>query len=339
MAITLETDKGYFFDMVCSVNQELEALPADSPIRQCFSPDRLNAVRQRIESAGAKDLQWAYWQPLFLFLRNQPDEVIAVLDDDLRAVLSRSGQNAAKVCAFLRDERDFGGDRPWIAGLFETFAKARLCKSDVLTLEGLDWPLQNGKNVDARVRIGNKPIHIECMTRGESDAGKTRWREHCQQLTDTPDAPYLERQDAYTAGRMLYGSLYNKLAPGNDIGSSQLTSDVPNIVLISLSSITSDLGADTPAIGWALDELFGSQPNGGTTPISLQAWLLHDAGRREKFRELIAAPKSLSAAVLFDGCALKHSRINYNAHDACRISHQEMARLEDVLLNPPLYGP
>ena len=335
-AMVVSDDKHYFFAMVSAVAQKLEALPVDSPIRMSFSESRLEAIRQRIESTSGKELEWAYWQPLFLFMRNRPQEAIVALDHDLQLVVGRGDKSAAR---FLGDERDRDGDGPWRASLFEVFAKARLCNSDLLSLEGLDWRLSNGKNVDARVKIDQRAMNVECMTRGESDAGKDRWQAHCDSLTENPDAPYFERQDAYTAGRMLYGAVYNKLAPDYDSGKSQFAPDEPNILLISLSSTISDVRADTPSISWALDELFNDQPNGGTGPMSLQAFLLLDAERRASFQDLISVPKRISGVLMFDGCALKHARINYNAYDACRISHRDMALLEQVLSQPPPYWP
>jgi hypothetical protein len=322
--------------MVSSVAQKLGALAIDSSIRMCFSQDRLEAIRRRIETTPAKELGWGLWQPLFLFLRNQPQEAIAALDRDVQLVIRRGHKNAAR---FLRDERDRDGDGPWRAGLFEVFAKARLCNSNLLSVEGLDWTLSNGKNLDARVRIDGRAMNVECMTRGETNAGKNRWQEHCDALVEDPDTAYFERQNTYTAGRLLYDAVYNKLAPDNDIGKSQLAPDEPNILLISLSSITSDIRADAPSVGWALDELFADQPNGGATPISLQGFLLRDPKRKGRFQDLIAAPRRIGGVLMFDGCTLKQARINYNAHDACRFSHQEMALLEQLFSQPPPYWP
>lgn len=324
--------------MINTVQAQLNALSPGSLIKKYFPTSRLDKIRQKVEAGNVKELEWAYWQPLFLFLRNQTESAIAALDNDIAAVVARTGQSEEKVCEFLRDERDRDGDGPWMAGLFEVFSKAALLKSGVLSVEALDWALPNGRNVDARVRIGQHYICVECTTRGESEAGKQRWQYHCEALADNPDRIY-ERHDAYTAGRMLYGTVYNKLAPNWIVSKSQLCPDSPNLLLISLHRVVSDLRPDALSIGWALDELFGSQPNGGTTPISLQTYLLHDERRHSQFSELIAAPTQISGVLLFDNCKLAQARINYNACKTCRISHEEMALLEKVFSQPPPYDP
>lgn len=332
-----DESKRYFVEMINTVQAQLNALSPGSLIKKYFPKSRLDKIRQEVEAGNVKEL--AHWQPLFLFLQNQTESAIAALDNDIAAVVARTGQSEEKVCEFLRDERDRDGDGPWMAGLFEVFSKATLLKSGVLSVDALDWALPNGRNVDARVCIGQHYICVECTTRGESEAGKQRWRDHCEALADNPDRTYFERQDAYTAGRMLYGTVYNKLAPDWTVSKTQLCPDSSNLLLISLHSVVSDLRSDAPSIGWALDELFGSQPNGGTTPISLQTYLLHDERRRSQFSELIAAPTQISGVLLFDNCKLAQARINYNAHDACRISHEVMALFEKVFSQPPPYGP
>ncbi len=54
----------------------------------------------------------------------------------------------------------------------------------------------------------------------------------------------------------------------------------------------------------------------------------------ERFSDIISAPRKLSGILLFDDKALVDARVNYNADDASRISHREIAALEDLFRKP-----
>lgn len=306
-----KTDKRNFFGMLSAVQDKLHRLPADSLLKEYFPQARLDAIRRHVENNSASELEWGYWQPYFLF---------------------------------LRDQRDREGDRPWRAGLFEIFAKSTLVTSDLLSCDELDWLQSNGRDIDAKVTVGPRVFGVECMTLGESDATRQEWQEHCELLQTDPAQSFFVRQDAYTQGRRLYQAVYNKLAPKLDTRKSQLCQEGANLLLVSLSANTSDLSPDTLSIGWALDELFSDQPNGNRSPLSLEGFLTHrktacsGAGAVEcALHDLLQAPKQISGILLFSGCRLEKARINYNAHHCARISHEEMSLFERALSRQPAY--
>lgn len=178
-----------------------------------------------------------------------------------------------------------------------------------------------------------------CTSLGESQASDERWRTHTDTLQVNPDKVFFERQDAYTQSRRVYAKVFDKIAPQFDIHRSQLHESGPNLLLISLNAVTSGLSARSPAIGWALDELFASQPTGNHSPASLCDWLLcqcRQAGAA--FDELLVALAQVSGILVFDGCKFRVARINYNADTRHIISHAEMAAVERLVSVPPLYA-
>jgi len=95
-------------------------------------------------------------------------------------------------------------------------------------------------------------------------------------------------------------------------------------------------------IGWALDELFASQPNDNQTPASLCQWLLHQLRKAQQPKssldDLLKALSRVSGIIVFDGCRLGVARINYNTEAVHKITHDEMAVFERLLSVPPLYA-
>ncbi len=336
-------DKQDFYNMICAVRKKLDCLPADSLIKKYFPLSRLDEVRGKIKTSSALELEWAYWQPLFLFLRTQSSVALNALDEDLREIVKHRYNKTAeeKICEFLRDCRDFIGDRPWSAGLFETYVKSTLIGYEPLSVESLDWPLPNGRNMDVRIGIGARKFGVECTVFGESDANKQAWQEHHE---SRPGQAFVQSLDPYSHGRRLYQRVYAKLAPKLDLSKSQFSQDSPNLLLLGLSSGMSDLSPDAPSIGWALDELFSDQPNGSKSPVSLQEYLTLEQRKYQgkgspvgDLEDLLHAPSQISGIMLFSGCELKHARINYNARECCRMSHDEMVLFEKALSRKPHY--
>ena len=330
-------DKRYFYDMVATVAEKLKHRKECSLVRECFPDARLEEIETKIECGAATDLEWAYWQPFFLFLKNASEAEIDILDDDLRIVSDRTPLGESPVCRFLRDETE--NTNPWMGGLFEVFAKTALLKSNFLTVDALDWRLPNGRDIDAKVRIGQRTVGVEITTRSDSTAAKRRWEKHCTEvLAENRNQAFCESQDAYAPGRWLYDTVFNKLALDLDATRSQFLPDAPNLLLIGLSPLVYDMTPSSPAIGWALDELFSSQSTQNKSPVSLEAYLRHKLqGQTGAMAELLAEPSQISGVLLFDRCTLKVARINYNAREGCRLSHEEMACFEKVLACPPAY--
>lgn len=331
--------KDYFFEMVDMVHGKLAILEKDSLIKRYFPEKRLDAIRTLIENKKIEELEWNSWQPLFLFLKKFPAHAIEALDADLKLICSNSTATEKKVCEFISDTSEQVG--PWIAGIFEIFIKATALRNTVVISELiLDWKLQNGRDIDLKIELGQRSFCIECTTLGESDASKGNWEQHTKVLQTNNDATHVERQDAYTQSRRLYAKVFDKIAPEWNAGQSQLNPFGPNLLLISLSRLTSaDLRAHSPSIGWALDELFANQPTGNQSPASLTEWLYRKAPATSfNIPELRVALSRISGIVIFDGCKLGTARINYHAAETHRISHAEMAIIEKLFAAPPLYA-
>lgn len=329
-------NKHYFRDMVSTVAEKLKHCQEGSLIREHFPDTRLKEIENKIARSDAKDLEWAYWQPLFLFLKNASEAEITAFDDDLRMVSDRTPRGKSQVCKFLVDKSETSSS--WMGGLFEVFAKSALLKSDLLSVDALDRQQSNSKIIDAKITIGQRTVGVEMTTLGESDQSERRWRNHCEAIKEDSSESFYDRQDAYTQGRRLFDKVYEKIAPTFDPTRSQLLPEAPNLLLIGLSPLISDLTPTSPSIGWALDELFSDQPNGNTSQVSLAAYLQHKLkGKSGLLEKMLEAPRQVSGILLFHGCTLGHARINYNATDQCRISHSEMAIVEGILAQPPAY--
>lgn len=329
-------DKRYFYDMVVTVGEKLKHCQEGSLIREYFPDTRLKEIENKIARSDAKDLEWGYWQPFFLFLKNATEAEINAFDNDLQMVSHQTPQGKSQVCKFLKDESE--NDSKWMGGLFEVIAKSALLKCDLLSVGALDWKLSNGKVIDAKITIGQRTVGVEMTTLGESETSKKRWQDHCEAIKEDSGESFYDRQDAHTQGRRLFEKVYEKIATGFNPTKSQLLPEAPNLLLIGFSPLISDLTPTSPSIGWALDELFARQPNQNTSLNSLEAYLRHNCGAQDgDVAELLSAPSQISGVLLFHQCRLKVARINYNAREAYRLTHEEMACFEKALACPPVY--
>lgn len=267
----VDDDKQNFVAMIDDVHTKLARLSAGSPIKRCFPATRLDAIRTKVEANTAKDLEWSHWQPLFLFLKRCSDKAILAFDDDLRIVESHGATTDSRALDFLSSES--ANAQPWAGGTFEIFIKATMLRPGTLNC-ALDPTLANGRRPDMKIDLGARRMCIECTSLGESDPSDATWRNHTVALKADRNACLFEWQDAYTQSRRMYAKVFDKIAPRLDVHRSQLNDCGPNLLLISLNAVISDLTALSPAIGWALDELFASQPNGNRSPASLCEWLL-----------------------------------------------------------------
>jgi len=155
----------------------------------------------------------------------------------------------------------------------------------------------------------------------------------------------------------VYAKVYDKLAPDLNPRRAQFSPGVPGLLLVSFWSTRGTLDANSPGVGWALDELFADQPRKRTIAegeseidIALGGWIdfaakdLQTRGRlavdryAQDLPELIAAARGLGGILLFNECGLDRARLNYNARSACRLSHREMSDLEAWLGGPPYWA-
>lgn len=356
-------DKKYYWNMVASVREKLLRFPEDSYIRDALSTDKINEIVERVERSPVEDLEWAYWPPLFLFLDRRSVSEIKEFEDDVCLIVKHSKRKrASEITQFMKARSQ--DDRLWVSGLFETFVKSRFLKEG-LTIE-LDYSLPNGRNADIRLEMGEKPFCMECTVIIESDEDKEVWDRFLASRKADPntilvrpgkfDPPDSKSPSPYYDTLRCYAKVYDKLTRDLDPKKSQMCEDAPNVLLISFYSPRAPLSPTSPGVGWALDELLADQPKSGMrikdyppgiTDVSILAWLdftaedLHHKSRldlkkfSEDFHEIIGAPRKIGGILLFELCSLRLSRVNYNAKGECRLSHQEIARLEKLLKTPP----
>lgn len=337
----MDTDnKHYFFDMLAVVQTKLNALDANSTIRKYFPDSRLDQISKKIANSSLKDLELGYWQPFFLFLAEASNPAIKSFEDDLTIVASSTRRrHLSERMGFLRNEEKSA--HPWAAGLFEIYTKAALLRSGIV--DSLDYRQANKREADAMAKVNQRVFCLEFTTRGESNEGKNRWQDQCEAAKKSSNRVFVESQDAYSPGRLLYETVYNKITHDFDPDMSQLSPDFPNLLLIGLFPMGSNLTSTSPSIKWALDELFSLQPTGNISEISLDSYLNHQQKKPINENDdlriaLLKAPSQISGVLLFDGCKLGSARINYNASDKFRISHDEMSFFEKLYSQPPLYG-
>lgn len=329
--------KDYFYDCISNVKDKINQLPDSSHIKRSFTDHRIKKILEKIDTNDYKNLEWGYWQPFYLFLKNTELSAINDLDRDISLIIENTKNNLKiKQLDFLNDCKE--GGSAWMSGLFETFIKASICKSKYITDPKLDFDLPNNRNIDVKAKIQGRDFYLECTTLGDSNADKAAWNEHSGNLANDRNTIFVQSQDAYTQGRRLYDKVYEKIARSFDVQKSQFSSDSPNLLAIGLSSTLGDISPDSLSINWALDELFSSQPTENKSDISLRSWLKHKCNKNSQIDSLLAAPRQLSGILLFSGFKLENSRINYNADNYARISHYEMAIFEKALSNRPTYA-
>ena len=99
MHIMQEENKENFFEMVEAVQEKLSCLPAGSLVKKHFPDSRLEKIVKKIKEVDWQDLEWGYWQPFFLFLRDADMPAIQSPDNDLQAV-AQSSLNAKNYVNF-----------------------------------------------------------------------------------------------------------------------------------------------------------------------------------------------------------------------------------------------
>jgi hypothetical protein len=294
------------------------------------------------------------WPPLFLYLARRSAEELAALDDAIGRVARHPNSKPKSVSAFLRARP--AEDMRWMANQLELCVKSMLLSAGV---DGLvfDAPLDNGRDTDARFTMNGRAVHLECTALGDSDEDRGVWAAFMSEGASPSDGvlvrpgrfdpPDAKGPSVYYDCSRMYWKVFDKLAQGFDPSKGQVSPNDPNILLVSIATVRGSLVADSPGIGWALDELLADQPRARPqttgepphTAVSLARWLdvaTHYAGHGDG-HELITCPRQLGAIVIFDGVLLRAARLNYNAHDWCRMTHQEVADLEVMLADPPSF--
>jgi hypothetical protein len=144
----------------------------------------------------------------------------------------------------------------------------------------------------------------------------------------------------------LYAKVYDKLTIKLDPSRGQFVDGEPNILLTCFAG--PEVRADLPGVMWGFEELFSNNPKMARTvvpdhltDISLDAWTEFRANELlatgqldidwycKNSNRVLAAPRILSGALLFDESTLSAARVNYNADTM--MSHAEMAEIEHLL--------
>ena len=229
-------------------------------------------------------------------------------------------------------------------------------------------PLANGDS-DMRARVNGRHFRIENTVIADSDEDRQGFDNYLAARKQDPEAiwmrpgkfdpPNARGPSPYYNTLRLYAKVYDKIAKNLDPDKSQCEEDEPNVLLVSFSGAF--VHPWKPGWGWALDELFDSQPSMGgriipaphLTDISLDAWVMftaedlvrrgvisveHYEARIDDYQRIMSAPRRLGGILIFKNCTLATARINYNASDECQITHAEMAELERIFTAPCGYA-
>ncbi len=344
--------KKYFFEMLNDVDRKISALSPVSNIRKALSNERLKKIREWIENKNSDDLAVGNWPPLFLYIFSHSVEEISALENDIALVVMNSKETS--ISALTRYlSADANEVRLWCGGIFEIFIKSQIIKNRLQS--ELDYILPNGKENDLRISIGDTFYHLECTVLTDSEEDIKVWGRF---MTDKKndrsailvrpgkyDEPNGKAPSLYYDCLRFYAKVYDKIAPKLNTEEGQLSESNKNVLIISIC-VSHNILAHSPGVGWVLDELFANQPRvsfspQGITDVSLSAWVEFTANEliykkeldfnkyNEIFHKIISAPRKIGGILLFNRCLLKEARINYNAHKGCRISHNEMAQLEE----------
>lgn len=347
------------------VRNKLLALPEAAHIRKALSFEQMDEITEQIETISIDELEWQKWPPLLLFINRHTLSDIFAFESDINIVINNSHKKAySQIIQHLKASPD--KDRDWAGVLFEIFVKSSCLKEKGLAVQ-LDYPLPNGKETDVRVEIGGKAFYLECTVITDSDEDREVWDKFIDAKKVDPET-FLIRPgqfdplnakgpSQYYDCLRFYAKVYDKIAKDLDPEKSQLSEDALNILLISFFSPYAHLSPMSRGIGWALDELFSDQPRTPGTiknsppniiDISVLAYLSFTEKRLIKeglnlnpnkdtgyFNKLINAARKISGIMLFDRCCFKAGRVNYNAKKECRISHHEMAKMEELFTAPP----
>ena len=337
-------NKDFYRNMVDDVRRKLAELARDSEIRLALPDHEIEKISEAVESEHIEDLHGRFYPPLFLLVRALHPSHIHDLEGDIELVLSRTDPARHKeALAFLRELEE---DRKFRAGLFEIYAKSRLSKADDADVT-LDALLPNECNADIRLSFGEREFYLECTILSESDEDRQRL---CEQRNNHSSSKFWPSNIPRESGRF-FKKVYDKLAREWDPKKSQLSDAHPNVLLISLFG--QYRSAFIKNLTLALEELFSErigkpEDEQAQQPerTSLRAWLyyaacedrhsrkrLTKAEYKERYLDLLKPRKKIGAILLFHDCELRDSRVNYSATH--RITHSEMARLEELFRSPP----
>lgn len=318
---------------VLEVDKKISAISDLKYLKLAF-----DEIHTRLRNGGFNSQPKEIWDSLIRFLYRYSEEAIIEFDKDIGVVMkhSSSEQRSALMNSLKAD------DRKYVAGRFEVFTKSRLFRQFGDSAE-FDYRLPNGRDVDIRLFLDGRYYFLECSVRTDTDESRRRWENGIRCGSENPYSHCID----------VYYKVFDKIAKAFDPNKSQMSEEHPNILLISFYTPKSTLYEEGIDVDWALNELFSDQPSSNTSKESIPCWLdkkiveLGEEGilssapeeqdeiRDGLFREL----KKIGGIMLFDNrCRLKKSRINYLANESNRLSHSEMAELEEYLSSCPSWA-
>jgi hypothetical protein len=322
----------------------------------------LSAADDRVAVGNLSDLR-GYWPPLLCFVNRSSSEQLSDLDADLDLVIQRSPANIAmQQPSFLTANAD---DKPntWSGGMFDIATKAIALR--LIEDTSIDVSLPNGRRCDIKMMLNGRPFFLEATVIGEDDESREVAERARANQGDNEYLSYIrpgkycpenaKGPSPYYDVLRVYGKVFDKLAPDLDLTRSQLRENSPNVLLLSFAH--APLRSDSPGVGWAFDELFVTHPRlksiipDGFKDVTLSGWINYKADELRQKGQLtvdvitarmddaFAALRRLSGILLFDGCRLRGARVNYNADEACRVSHAEITQLEQLFSRSSSYFP
>jgi len=346
-------DKTVFTEMLNNVREKRDSLPTESAIKLALTDDILCEIESRIRRVPINELKYATYPPLLLFVYRNDVNTVQALEEDILLIKNNSSpESFNNLIGFLKASEK--RPRDWDSAFFEVFIKAVLLKRFAKGSVILDKELPNGRNLDVLVLLYNRWINFEVTILSSSQEDYDVYNSFKEHLKKDPDIvlsrpgkydpPNSKGPSPYYDEFRVYRKVYDKIADEKlDTDKSQMVPDEPNILLLFIGAAISPLSY-SPGIGWAFDELFADQPRDNSSFLKWFEVEFRRLGLDEEWYsvnsdKIISAPRKLGGTVIFDGSSgeIIGSRMNYNANAEHKISHKEMAEIEEIFRKKPVY--
>jgi hypothetical protein len=341
----------YLLEQNKKVLSNVMALPMKSHINMALQ-DILQNVKNKIEFENENDLEYAEYPPLYKFVESHSLRQLKDFDKCIDFVFNNSdNKEQTSITSNLRlNENRY---REWFGWLFELYCKSVVVRKNRLN-PNLKYINENGRNPDLKVEIKKRSFVIECTVSNFSQEDECEWDKYLKELKIDKNATLFQMRNPYRDKIRFYFKVFEKLAKNFNLNNTQLSFNFPNILLISLNLLNTSLNS-SPAINWALDELFSEvrrEPEKDENKLdsSLDGWMLKHSRKlisdkqldenyfRNNHNEIFYATKRISAIYIFSRFSLVQSRINYNAHENHKICHGEAAVLDALFSKVPIWG-
>ncbi len=280
---TDEDDKECYFDSINGVRESIAALGSESHIANSVPGSVLNRLEDRIRNTPASELLYGYWPPAYGLIASKSVDEIRSVDDEIQLVIDKSDPAKAKeLVGFLRaSENEKNG--AWYGGMFDVWSKGVVIRSGLPAQ--FDRLLPNGRDHDIRLELDGVEWNLENTVITQDDESTEVWDRFLIDKRTDPSkvlvrpGPYCPPQakgpSPYYDALRVYAKVFDKIAKNLNPDKSQFAVGEKNLLLLSFSGF--GVNALSPAVGWALDELFADQPRGkregAGKDITLEAWI------------------------------------------------------------------